>query len=460
MKPVSLVLLMLFLPLGTVRAQSTGADPNRTQWWKEAKFGMFLHWGLYSVAAGDWKGKPYRGSEHFMLYERIPLREYAKLAESLNPTRFDAEFWARQARDAGMKYLVVTTKHHDGFAMYNSPSSPYNIVKATPFGRDPIRELADACKKYDLKLGLYYSLGRDWEDPDVPTHWPTKGGRSNLIDFPDEDAKDFSRYFERKVKPQIRELLTQYGPVGLLWFDTPELISKAQSQELKAMIHSLQPDCIINNRIGNDLGDYYVSEQQIAADKEAKLWEACITMSGQWSYSKYDHAWKSSELLVRQLVEIVSKGGNFLLNVNPKGDGSLPQPSIERLADIGRWMTVNHEAIYGTHPWEFTSEGVSEETLGEVIKKDTDNDATSKVIHPDLYFTSNGNNVYVFARSWTSRKLTVKSLKIGTKSVKSVLLLGAPNKPVWLQNEDGLTITFPKVRPNSVPIYVFKLTLE
>lgn len=242
--------------------------------------------------------------------------------------------------------MVLTTKFHVGFAMYNSPSNDYNIVKKTPFERGPVKELAEARKKNGMKLGFYYSLGRDWEDPDVPTNWPTKRGRSNLVDFPDEDSKDFSKYFERKVKPQIRELLTQYGPVGVLWFDTPELISKAQSEELLELTKTLQPNCIVNNRIGNGLGDYYVSEQQISKEANPKPWEACITMSRRWAYNRHDTEWKSPELLVRQLVEIVSKGGNLLLNIGAKGDGTFPPESVERLTSVGNWMKINNEAIY------------------------------------------------------------------------------------------------------------------
>ncbi|MEO6523048.1 MAG: alpha-L-fucosidase [Mucilaginibacter sp.] len=185
-------------------AQKSTQD-QKMKWWQDGKFGMFLHWGLYSQAAGDWKGKPYKGNEHFMIYEKLHLKEYATLANDFNPTLFNADQWVKTAKDAGMKYIVLTTKHHEGFAMYNSPSSEYNIVKKTPFKRDPVKELAAACKKNGMKFCFYYSLGRDWEDPDVATNWPTKGGRSNLTDYPNEDTKDFSKYFERKVKPQISQ---------------------------------------------------------------------------------------------------------------------------------------------------------------------------------------------------------------------------------------------------------------
>ncbi|MDE1192739.1 MAG: alpha-L-fucosidase, partial [Arachidicoccus sp.] len=227
---VALAILKL-LPWNVAFTQPKIPHPNM-QWWQDAKFGLFLHWGLYSVAGGDWNGHAYKGNEHFMLYEKIPWKVYGStLAPQFNPVKFDADAWVKMAKNAGMKYVVITAKHHEGFAMFNSQSSDYNIVKMTPWGKDPMKMLAAACKKEGIRLCFYYSLGRDWQDPNVPTNWPVKGGRSNTWDFPDEDKKDFTKYFHRKVLPQIRELLTQYGRVGVLWFDTPELIPKNDSEE-------------------------------------------------------------------------------------------------------------------------------------------------------------------------------------------------------------------------------------
>jgi alpha-L-fucosidase len=463
MRRVFILCMMLMFCSGTSFAQQSTASHPNMEWWKDAKFGLFVHWGLYSVTAGDWKGKPSKGNEHFMLYERIPVKEYAKIADDFNPVKFDADAWVKAAKDAGMKYVVFTSKHHDGYAMYQSKASDYNIVKTTKWGRDPIKELAAACKKYGLKLGLYYSLGRDWEDPDVPTNWPEKAGRSNTWDFPDEDAKDFSKYFERKVKPQIKELLTNYGPIGILWFDTPELISKAQSTELSAMIRKIQPQCIINSRIGNGLGDYLVSEQQIAASKITKPWEACITMSGKWSFNRYDKAWKSPELLVRQLVEIVCKGGNFLLNVNPDGQGALPTQSLTNLHQIGKWMDVNKEAVYGVQPWTVTFESLAGQTTSGNKKSDglvdTDNDNTLKNITPDIYFSQKKGVVYLYARSWKAGEIIAKSMNSASLTVKSVSLLGLKAKLDWKQDSNGLTIRLPEKFIAEIPVYVFKITL-
>lgn len=213
------VLTLVFNPFFS-EAQ-TAIVSKKMGWWKNAKFGMFMHWGLYSQTAGYWEGRKAKGYKHFMLYERIPLKTYAKITDDFNPVNYNAERWVLSAKKAGMNYLVITAKHHDGFAMFDSPSSDYNIKKRTPYGKDPMIELANACHKYNVKLGFYYSLGCDWQDPDVPTDWPTKVGRSNIWDYPDEAVKIFNLYFKRKVKPQVKELLTQYGKVDILWFDIP-----------------------------------------------------------------------------------------------------------------------------------------------------------------------------------------------------------------------------------------------
>ena len=325
-------------------AAPDAAAQQRLAWWSEARFGMFIHWGLYSQDGCFYKGTN-GGSEHMMLHLKIPLADYARIADDFNPVDFNADEWVRIAKDAGMKYMVLTSKHHDGFAMYASETNDYNIVERTPWHRDPVRELAEACRKAGLKFGVYYSLGRDWADPDVPTR---DGYRSNTWDYPDESKKVFARYFERKVKPQITELLTHYGPIAVLWFDTPEQISAAESHELVALIHRLQPDCIINSRVGHGLGDYGVSEQKIPGGADAKPWETCMTLNGHWGYFKGDEKWKPAPTVIHNLVDIISKGGNYLLNVGPTGKGVIPAGAVADLSAVGAWMHVNGEAIYGT----------------------------------------------------------------------------------------------------------------
>ena len=331
-----------------LKSAPDAAAAKRLAWWSDARFGMFIHWGLYAQWGchyPDTNGELLNGgSEHMMLHLKIPLADYAKIADVFNPTNFNADEWVSLAKNAGMKYIVITSKHHDGFAMFDSASSDYNIVKRTPWHRDPVRELAAACRKQGLKFGVYYSLGRDWADPDVPTK---DGYRSNTWDYTNETAKVFSKYFDRKVKPQITELLTQYHP-AVMWFDTPEKISSAESQELVDLIHKLEPDCIINSRVGNRLGDYGVQEQKIPGAGDVKPWETCMTLNGHWGCFLGDEEWKSPQTVIRNLVDIVSKGGNYLLNVGPTGQGIIPQGAVNDLQQVGAWMKINGKSIYGT----------------------------------------------------------------------------------------------------------------
>ena len=271
---------------------------------------------------------------------KIPKVEYEKLARRFNPRKFDAEEWVQLAKDTGMKYIVAMPKHHDGFSMYDSKVSNYNIVAATPFKRDPMKELANACQKKGIRLCFYYSQAQDWHHPDAA---------GNNWDYPDESRKDFARYFKEKVKPQVKELLTQYGKIGLMWFDTPHKISKKQSEELTALVHKLQPNCLVNSRVGRyGAGDYREAGDNEIPEKQIKEpWETSVTMNDTYAYKKSDTNWKSSSLLIHKLVETVSKGGTFLLNIGPKGNGEIPLASVNRLKEIGKWMKVNKESIYG-----------------------------------------------------------------------------------------------------------------
>ncbi len=328
------------------------------EWFTDAGFGMFIHWGLYSIPAGVWKGVPVEDkryinpyAEHIMMLCKIPKAEYALLAESFNPTEFNADKIVTLAKNAGMKYLVYTTKHHDGFAMYDSKVSDYNIVKATPYKKDPLKSLSDACKREGIKLGLYYSLGRDWESPDAVA----KENRRNTWDFPDKTGFSYQRYLDEKVKPQLKELLTNYGDIAIIWFDTPELTTKKQSLELESLVKNMQPKCLINTRAGNDIGDFMeMSDNYIPESSQTKAWECPATMAESWGYSILDteEYWKSSDELIEKLIEIRSKGGNYLLNIGPDSKGDIPSLAIERLEDIAKWMEVNSQAIYNTSPVE------------------------------------------------------------------------------------------------------------
>ncbi len=321
-------------------------------WWREARFGMFIHWGIYAQPAGKWKGDriPSLG-EWIMRNAKIPIPEYEKIAEQFNPVKFNAEEWVSIAKDAGMKYLVITAKHHDGFAMFKS-AHPYNIVDATPYGKDPMADLAAACRKVGIRLCFYYSQAQDWHAPGGAGHWEEDDG-SGWHQQPVEPER-FAKYLEDKAKPQVRELLTQYGPIGLIWFDTPVVIKKEQSIELRDLVHSLQPNCLVSGRVGHGVGDYgSLGDNQHPAGPVKGDWETPCTTNDTWGYKHYDENWKSVDHLIQLLVNCAAKGVNYLLNVGPTGEGIIPEPSVERLKAVGQWLRVNSEAIYGTRDFDW-----------------------------------------------------------------------------------------------------------
>lgn len=349
---------------------------ERMTWWREARFGLFIHWGLYSLPAGVWKGEEVASripgwislGEWGMFHAEIPVGEYAKLAAEFNPTKFDADAIAQLAKDAGMRYVVITCKHHDGFAMFDSEVSPFNICDATPFKRDPVAELAEACQKHGLKFGVYYSHAQDWSHPGGAT-W-------SGYDYWDKAQNgDMDEYLRTIAAPQVRELLTKYGPVSIMWWDTPVGMTKERADIFRPLM-DLQPGIIVNNRLGHYEGDVITPEQEIPATGLDSDWETCMTINDTWGYKSGDHNWKSTTTLVRNLIDIASKGGNFLVNVGPDALGEVPQPSVERLREIGQWMDVNGEAIHGTSSSPFSDPGF------------------------DGRCTVKGNKLYLFVFAW------------------------------------------------------------
>lgn len=456
---LKIVVLMLLLCTSLLWAQES---PDKMEWFRQARFGLFINWGGYTAMAGEWKGRN-DYNEFIMLQARIPIKEYEEEVRKINPYNFDADKWMRAAKKTGVKYIVYSAKHHDGFAMYHSKCDPYNIYDFTSFKRDPLAELAIACRKYGIKLGIYYSLGRDWHDPDVPTNWPTKAGRSNTWDFPDEDAKDVNRYLERKAKPQIKELLEQYNP-DLIWFDTPELTPKAQSIAIRKMILGYNPNIIINDRIGNRQGDFRTVEQKKVDKIIASDWEACITMSRSWGYMKADNAFKSTPKLIGLLIDMASKGGNLLLNVGPTQEGTFQERNLVRMKRIGKWLKTNGEAIYGSKPWKIFGENASNfsqatDIIGVKGFEDAVFDATGKV-EQDIRFTVNNGYLYVFARGWKMPEVYVRSISAEVGEIKSVQLLGYKKQIKWKQTDSGLYIHIPDRAKNDLDIYTFRLKFE
>lgn len=351
MNGVLLALVVVMLTGGVLRvgAAETEAEKDaRMRWWREARFGMFIHWGIYSVPAGVWQGQEVKGiGEWIMLRGKIPVKDYAQFATQFDPVKFDADQWVKAAKDAGMKYIVITAKHHDGFAMFRSVASPYNIVDATPFGRDPLAELAAACRRQGMRLGFYYSQAQDW-------HHPGGAAREGGHWDPAQDGS-MDDYLHDVAAPQVKELLTHYGPVSVLWWDTPEGMTPERAAPLAELL-KLQPGIITNNRLGGRfLGDTDTPEQKIPGVGFPRDWESCMTMNDTWGFKTSDQNWKSAQTLVRNLITTASKGGNYLLNVGPMSDGEMPAASLERLREVGAWMKQNSEAIYGTKAGPFRS---------------------------------------------------------------------------------------------------------
>ncbi|MCQ2386014.1 MAG: alpha-L-fucosidase [Clostridia bacterium] len=310
-----------------------------TKWFEEARYGLFIHFGLYAIPGGIWNGvKAPHGTEWIMRNLQIPLKDYRKLADTFNPTAFNAKDIVGKAREFGMKYLVFTAKHHDGYALYDTKVSDYSVMHS-PIKRDLVKELADACREAGLVFCLYYSQMQDWED---------ENGNGNTWDF-DPQKQDFSKYFYGKVIPQVKELLTNYGKIGLIWFDTPYDMPEELCKELERTVHTLQKECLINGRIGYRLGDYrQTADNSIPSPPLFFPWESPMTLNHTWGYSQTDDDFKSPSLVISQLVNIAGKGGNLLLNVGPGPDGTIPEKSVSVLKTVGEWLKKNGESIYGT----------------------------------------------------------------------------------------------------------------
>ncbi|HTO73894.1 MAG TPA: alpha-L-fucosidase [Gemmatimonadales bacterium] len=406
------------------RPSPLDATPVDMTWWREARFGMFVHWGLYSILAGEWGGRT-DYAEWIRNLAHIPIREYDKLVARFNPTGFDPDRWAGLAKQAGMGYLTITTKHHDGFCLFDSKLTSF-CVRSTPFKRDIMQEVAAACRRQGIRPCWYHSImdwhhydylpRRDWEATSRPV-----GGA------------DFARYVHY-LHGQVGELLTNYGDIGVMWFDgqwegtwTHEL-GRALYQKCK----EVQPGVIVNNRvegwspvpIKDPLGDFRTPEQEIPATGWPGVdWESCITMNDNWGYNAHDHHFKSVDRLIGMLVETASKGGNLLLNIGPKSDGTFPQESVDRLEAIGRWMAVNGSAIHGTTASPFAS--------------------------APFRATSAANRLNLFVTNWTTAGLKVPGLRTPIRN--AYLLADQARQALTVSSdENGATIALPPTPPDPV----------
>jgi alpha-L-fucosidase len=415
------------LPRNKNELEGLDMEQNDTKaWWSESRFGMFIHWGIYSLKAqGEW----------IMYVSRTPVKEYEKLADQFNPVNYNPEEWVKLAKDTGMKYIIITAKHHDGFSMFKTEVDRYNIVDGTPYGKDVMAELAKACEKHGIRLCFYYSHVREWRHPHAQSLEMKNpfmyGNYGNFWDYPDETKKNLQIYIDEFDKPQIKELLTQYGPIGVIWFDTPSLIRPDQAQELIDLVKSTQPDCLVNSRVGDFVDtDYYsLGDDQVPEFNNGVDFETPMTICHAWGYNNMpNNLYRGVKELIHQLIDIVSLGGNYLLNVGPDPTGVIPPEAQERLKGIGDWMKVNGEAIHGTKASPFPAKP----SWGKI--------------------TSKADTLYLHVYQWynvitlTGVKSKVKAVSLLADSGRSITW---SQKPCGSLGYDRLTVNIPGDAPDT-----------
>jgi alpha-L-fucosidase len=382
---ISLFTAITLCPLSSLKAQSSQKDEKndhkKMEWWQHDRFGMFIHWGLYSEAAGYWDGKPVNGAGEWLMTDgHIPRNQYGQLAKTFDPVDFNAEQWVKIAKEAGMKYIVITTKHHDGFCMFNTKATKYNVVDGTPWHTDPMKLLSEACKKQGIKFCTYYSI-MDWHSPyqqadDTDAEHPTYNPTTMI------NNQKYLAY----MKDQLQEIITQYH-THLLWFDGGWMKgwTADDAHEIYNYITGLDPKLIVNNRLEHGVGDYGTPEQKIPVRGLPGPWETCMTLNDTWGYKRGDDNWKSDTTLITNLIHCASGGGNFLLNVGPTGKGIIPQPEVDRLMAMGKWLKVNGDAIYGSDRTPFNEAlpyGYATQKQGKVFLEITKWPSDGQIIVP------------------------------------------------------------------------------
>ncbi len=436
----------------------------------DAKFGMFIHWGLYSKPAGIWKGEKVKGlGEWIMYHAQIPRDEYKEIAKDFNPVGFDAEEWVKMAKLAGMKYIVAMPKHHDGFAMYDSKVTDYDIIDATPFDRDPMEELYLECKKQGVRFGIYYSHSIDWMDGGDAGFAQKK--REDLthedhygVNLWDPSPKNYDEYLDTKAKPQMRELLEKFPDLFEIWYDFPRFMNKEQSFDFYQLGYVEQPKCLVNSRVGNGLGDFWIpGDNKIPQEGEGNdiYWETPGTLNNTWGIKSYDTDWKSIEELLYWITEIASKGGNYLLNVGPTAEGLFPEESINQLEAIGKWMSINGESVYGTTKWHINHEGPFTTEMKSTTERE-EKGFQENFTPEDFWFTVKGDTVYVTSLKWPkSNRIQIKSFGCIGNEIKiiSVKMLGRDKPLDWELKDDGLHVELPLFHPSEKG-YVLRVIID
>ncbi|WP_167615279.1 alpha-L-fucosidase [Maribellus sediminis] len=439
MKKTLLAFLILFLSVQIFAQKNTN---ERAEWFTDARFGMFIHWGLYSGAEGYWKGEKLRNNNDYAewIYYRnqIEKDEYVSLLDRFNWEDIDPEEWVILAKKAGMKYVTITAKHHDGFSLWDSKVSDYDLGNYTD--RDIIKEMAEACKKHGLKLGLYYSHWVDWEHP---------YGWSHEREIDGITPEEYDQYWQEKVIPQVRELLTNYGDIALMWFDMwinhkDAVVSKDQLLQLKNMIRELQPNCLVNSRLGlsieedPDIDFKTLGDNQLGSKKEDFPWQSPATVAHSWGFHSSDTQWKSTSALLKSLIGNASLNGNFMLNIGPRANGDVPFEISQRLLEMGEWLKVNGESVYGSEAFDLDAD---QHDWGKITCK------------PD----ENSFKLYLHVYNWPLNK---KLFLTGVNEIPEKIYLLSDKEKTPLQFEHISTFTSIDLPSDQPDPYVSVVVLE